>query len=193
MIGFLPLAMPAVYATECVINGPRYRLISDVVNWSIKIGSGQNCIRGLRFNDVAFESLKLVSPPQRGQVALRGPSFIYSAKPEYEGDDSFTFEVSGTINKSKGSSIIHITVSIGSAAAAAILRDRSPAPRVVPNPPLNNNLPLPVDGSLPPCPAWDWSKGSPPPMRPPFDRSKLYCPPPPFKPPGQPTGCRCEN
>jgi hypothetical protein len=39
----------------------------------------------------------------------------------------------------------------------------------------------------------DWSKGAPPPMRPPFDRSKLHCPPPPFKPPSQPFGCRCEK
>jgi hypothetical protein len=28
-------------------------------------------------------------------------------------------------------------------------------------------------------------------MRRPFDRSKLYCPPSPFKPPSQPLGCFC--
>lgn len=193
LVAFLSLGISAAYATECVVSGPRYRLNSDVVNWSIKIGSGQSCIRGLRFNNVAFESLKLVSPPLSGQVTLRGPSFIYSAKPEYEGEDFFIVAVSGTINKSRGSSTIRITVSVGSPAAAAILRERSPAPIAVPNPPVDYNLSPPVDGSLPPCPTWDWSKGSPPPMRPPFDRSKLYCPPPPFKPPGQPTGCRCEN
>ena len=197
LIAFLSLSTPAAYAVECVVNGPRYSLISDVVNWSIKVGSGQSCIRGLRFNNVAIESLKLVSPPQTGQVTLRGPSFIYSAKSEYEGEDSFTIAVSGTINKSRGSSTIRIAVSVGSPAPAAIPHDRSPGPIAAPKPlvttPVDNNLPLPVDGSLPPCPTWDWSKGSPPPMRPPFDRSKLYCPPPPFKPPGQPIGCRCEK
>jgi hypothetical protein len=197
LIAFLSPSTPAAYAIECVVNGPRYGLTSDVVNWSIRISSGQSCIRGLRFNNVAFESLKLVSPPQVGQVTLRGPSFIYSAKSEYEGEDYFTVAVSGTINKSRGSSTIRITVSVGSPAAAATLPDRSPGPIAVPKPPVTapveNNLPLPVDGSLPPCPAWDWSKGSPPPMRPPFDRSKLYCPPPPFKPPGQPIGCHCGN
>ena len=87
LIAFLSLSTPAAYAIECVVNGPRYGLTSDVVNWSIKISSGKSCIRGLRFNNVAIESLQLVSPPQTGQVTLRGPSFIYSAKSEYEGED----------------------------------------------------------------------------------------------------------
>ena len=72
LVAFLSLGISAAYATECVVSGPRYRLNSDVVNWSIKIGSGQSCIRGLRFNNVAFESLKLVSPPLSGQVTLQG-------------------------------------------------------------------------------------------------------------------------
>jgi hypothetical protein len=193
----LLLSTPAAYAIECVVSGSRYRLTSDEVNWSIKINSGQSCIRGLRFNNVAIESLKLVSPPQTGQVTLRGPSFIYSAKPEYEGEDTFTIAVSGTINKLRGSSTIRITISVGSPASAAIPHNHGPGPIAAPKPlettPVDNNLPLPVDGSLPPCPKWDWSKGAPPPMRPPVDRSKLYCPRPPFKPPGQPIGCRCEE
>ena len=197
LIALLSLSIPAAYAIECAVTGPRYELTSDVVDWSIRISSGQRCIRGLRFNNVAIEGLKLVSPPQTGQVTLQGPSFIYSAKSEYEGDDSFTVVVSGMINRSRGSSTIRITVSVGSPASATILHDRSSGPIVAPKPlvttPVDNNLPLAVDGSIPPCPTWDWSKGSPPPMRPPFDRSKLYCPPSPFKPPSQPIGCRCEN
>ena len=197
LIAVLSLSTPAVCATECVVSGPRYRLISDAVNWSMKIGSGQSCIRGLQFNNVVFESLKLVSPPKNGQIALRGPSFIYSAKPEYEGEDFFTLEVSGTINKSRGRSTIHFIVSVGGPGSAAIPRDRSPGPIAAPDtlmPPtaVENYVPSPpVDGTMPPCPIWDWSKGSPPPMRPPFNRSKLYCPPSPFRPPSQPIGCRC--
>jgi hypothetical protein len=196
LIAFLSLGAPAAYAIECVVSGPRYRLISDVVNWSIKIGKGQSCIRGLRFNNVAFESLKLISSPQSGQITLRGPSFIYSAKPEYEGEDSFTVEVLGTIRSSRGNSTIHVAVSIGGPTSAAVPHDRSPEPIATPRPPMtapveNNIRAQSVDGALPRCPSWDWSKGSPPPMRRPFDRSKLYCPPPPFRPPGQPIGCRC--
>ena len=196
LIAFLSQGIRAASAIECVVSGPRYALTSDTVDWSIKIGSGQSCIRGLRFNNVAVESVKLVSPPQAGQVTMHGPGFTYSAKADYEGEDSFTIAVSGTINRSRGSSTIRIMVSIGNPASAApIFRDRTPGPFTVPKPqsasPVDNNLPLPDSGSLPPCPTWDWSNGAPPPMRPPFDRSKLYCPPPPFKPPGQPTGCTC--
>jgi Bacterial Ig domain len=195
-IAFLSVGKPA-YAIECIVIGPRYGLTSDMVNWSVKIRSGQSCTRSLRFDNVAIESLELVSPPQTGKVTLQGPSFTYSARSEYKGEDSFTVAVSGTINRSRGSSTIRIIVSVGNPASAAIYQNRTPGPIAAPKPlvatQVDNNLPLPDKGSLLPCPRWDWSKGSPPPMRPPFDRSKLYCPPPPFKPPSQPVGCRCEE
>jgi hypothetical protein len=194
LIGFLSMNTSAAYVTDCVVNGPRYQLTSDLVNWSMKIGSGQSCIRGLRINNVAMiESLQLVSPPQIGQVALKGPSFTYSAKPGYEGEDSFTIVVSGTINRSSGSSTIRVNVFVGNPAAAPNFRNRSPGPIAAPKPSAvaPSTTTLPDNGSLPPCPTWDWSNGSPPPMRPPFDRSKLYCPPPPFRPPSQPVGCLC--
>jgi len=60
----------------------------------------------------------------------------------------------------------------------------------VPRPPPVAEVPVP-SGQLPDCPTWDWSKGAPPPMSPPFDRSKLYCPPSPFHPPNPPIGCVC--
>ena len=136
LIGFLSMNTSAAYATDCIVIGPRYQLKSDLVNWSMKIGSGQSCIRGLRFNDVAMiESLQLVSPPQIGQVALKGPSFTYSAKSGYEGEDSFTVAVSGTINRSSGSSTIRVNVFVGNPAAAPSLRERSPGPIAAPKPP----------------------------------------------------------
>jgi hypothetical protein len=199
LISFLSMSTSAAYAIECVVNGPRYGLTSDTVTWSINVSSGQSCIRGLGgYDKVAIESLELVSPPQTGQVTLRGPSFTYSAKSEYEGEDSFTVAVSGTSNRSRGSSTIRVIVSVGKPGIGGHPpRSFTPGPIAAPKPrattPVDNNLPLPDIGSLPPCPTWDWSKGAPPPMRPPFDRSKLYCPPPPFKPPSQPFGCRREK
>jgi hypothetical protein len=195
VVASLPMSTPA-YAMECVVEGPRYRLTSDTVNWSIKIGSNQSCIRGVRFGNVAIETLEIVSPPQIGQVKLQGPSFTYSAKLKYQGEDAFTIAVSGSINRSKGSSTIRVIVAVGNPAATTIPHDRAPGPIVEPKrqdvSPIGNDLPPPGNGSLPPCPTWDWSSGSPPPMRAPFDRSKLYCPPPPFKPPSRPIGCICE-
>ena len=197
LISILSMNTRAAHATECVVGGPRYRLTSDLVNWSMKIGSGQSCVRGLRFNNVAIESLQLVSPPRIGQVTLQGPSFTYVAKSDYAGQDSFDVLVTGTINRSRGSSTVRVSVSVGNPAAGPILHDRAPDPIAAPAPAapttVDNNVPLLSNGSLLPCPVWDWSKGSPPPMRPPFDRSKLYCPPPPFKPPGRPLGCLCER
>lgn len=195
-IAFLLMGKPA-YAIECIVVGPRYGLASDTVDWSVKIRRGQSCTRSLRFDNVTIKSIELVSPPQTGKVALQGPSFTYSASPESSGEDSFTIAVSGTINGSSGSSTIRIIVSAGNTAQAAMYKSRAPgavaAPRPLGTSPVDNNLPLPDSASLLPCPKWDWSTGSPPPMRPPFDRSKLYCPPPPFKPPSQPVGCRCEE
>jgi hypothetical protein len=191
-LAFVSLSMRVASATECVVSGPRYGLASDTVDWSIKIASGQTCIRGLRFNNVAIDSVRLISPPHAGQVTLLGPGFTYSTNSDYEGADSFTVAVSGTINRSKGSSTIRVFVSIGNPAPATAMR---PDPLPLPQAPSNSTVDtatLPAsDGSLPPCPIWDWSNGAPPPMRPPFDRSKLYCPPPPFKQPSHPIGCTC--
>jgi hypothetical protein len=199
LTGSLSLGTSAAYAIECIVKGPRYALTSDMVDWSMRISSGQSCIRGLRFSDVVIESLRLVSPAQTGQITLSGPSFTYSAKSDFRGEDFFVVEVWGTIHKSRGSSTIRISVSVGDPASAAPSpHARSPAPSAATKPPVsapvdNNRFPS-ADGSLPPCPTWDWSNGlPPPPMRPPFDRAKLYCPPPPFEPPSLPIGCRCEK
>jgi hypothetical protein len=165
LIVFVSLGAQVAYGSECVVSGPRYGLTSDTVDWSIKIDSGQTCVRGLRFNDVAIQSVKLVSPPQAGQVTLLGPGFTYSAKSNYEGRDSFTVEVSGIIRRTKGRSTIRITVLIGNPGTAApIFHDRVSEPLTAPKPQsVDNNLPLPDSGSLAPCPTWDWSKGSPSP------------------------------
>jgi hypothetical protein len=184
------------FAQSCVVDGPRYNLIADTVSWSMKIASGRSCVRGVGFRNVKFESLKLVSPPQVGQVALLGPGFRYTAKAGFEGQDSFTVVISGEVNKIRGSSTIHVAVSVTGP-------PREPAIRGVVNPPaaarpqargrpaIDNNVPLPVGAALQPCPLFDWSKGAPPPMWPPFDRTKLYCPPSPFKPSNPPVGCTC--
>jgi hypothetical protein len=176
------------FAQSCVVDGPRYNLIADTVSWSMKVASGRSCVRGVGFRNIKFENMKLTSPPQVGQVALLGPGFRYTAKAGFEGKDLFTVVVFGAVNKVRGSSTIHVAVSVTGP-------PRGPAARGVVNPPAaarpDNDVPLPVGAALQPCPIWDWSKGAPPPMRPPFDRSKLYCPPSPFKPPNPPIGCVC--
>jgi hypothetical protein len=93
--------------------GSQYQLKSDTVDWTMQTGSGQTCIRGLRHSRVTVDTVKLISPPQSGQVKLLGTGFSYTAKSDFEGQDSFTIQVSGMLNRIRGSSDIRIIVSVG--------------------------------------------------------------------------------
>src|SRR5262249_19398626 len=75
--------------------------------------SSQTCIRGLRHNRVTIDTAKIITPPQSGQVKLLGSGFSYTAKSDFEGQDSFTIQVSGMSNGIRGSSDIRIIVSVG--------------------------------------------------------------------------------
>jgi hypothetical protein len=97
-------------ATACLVNAPSYSLSSDSVVWYMSIGSGQSCLRGLRANLATLDEIKLVTPPQFGQVALEGPAFLYRGDSDFRGQDSFTLQVSGMINRIKGSSTIQVMV-----------------------------------------------------------------------------------
>ena len=78
----------------CVLTmGSQYQLKSDTVDWTMQTSSGQSCIRGLRYARVTIETAKLISPPQSGQVKLLGAGFSYTAKSDFEGQDSFTIQV----------------------------------------------------------------------------------------------------
>jgi hypothetical protein len=104
----------AASAQTCPIDGPRYNLIADTVGWSMEIARGHSCFGGIRFANVVFESVKLISPPRAGHVTLHGSGFKYTAEADFGGEDSFTLVVSGSINKKRGSSTIHVAVVIAS-------------------------------------------------------------------------------
>jgi len=104
-------ARPAL--AECVLTRePPFQLKSDTVDWTMQIGSGQTCVRGLRHRRVTIDSAKLISAPQSGQVKMLGSGFSYTAKPDFRGDDAFTIQVSGMADRERGSSDIRITVSV---------------------------------------------------------------------------------
>jgi hypothetical protein len=50
----------AASADVCLFNGPPYQLTSDSVDWSMRIGNGQSCVRGLRLGSAVLETVKLV-------------------------------------------------------------------------------------------------------------------------------------
>ena len=109
----------ATHANQCSTNGPRYQLESDTVEWRMKIRSSENCVRGVRFSYVWNATVSLVSPPQSGQVVVMGPGFSYTAKADFHGEDSFVVGVTGSKNKTRGSSTIHVVVSVVDAQEAA--------------------------------------------------------------------------
>jgi hypothetical protein len=102
----------AAFAQSCLVDARRYNLRDDIVTWSMTMASGHSCVRGVRFSNVQFESLKLTSPPKFGQVILQGSGFIYSPKADFNGQDSFSIEVFGAIDRKRGSSTIQVTVSV---------------------------------------------------------------------------------
>jgi photosystem II stability/assembly factor-like uncharacterized protein len=131
----------AAAAGQCNISGPRYRLASDNVDWSMRIERGQNCTLAFPLNtilssspgSVEIENVKLISSPQSGQVIIKNDGFQYAAEADFQGQDTFTVEVSGAINKVHGISTIHIAVSGVGVASTLALRPRpltpSPLPR----------------------------------------------------------------
>ena len=101
-----------VSAQTCVSQAPHYLLTSDTVDWSIQVASGQSCLRGLRFGNVVLQRVSLTAPPKSGNVQLVGPGFRYTANPGFHGEDSFTVEVLGFAGKARGTSTIHVAVSV---------------------------------------------------------------------------------
>jgi hypothetical protein len=96
-------------AQGCLVDAPQYNLSNDTVTWSLSVVAGSSCIHGVRFGNVHFESLKLISPPQFGKVELQGSGFIYSPNPDFQGRDSFALAVFGTVYGNRGSSTVHVT------------------------------------------------------------------------------------
>jgi hypothetical protein len=99
-------------AQTCVTQAPRYALTSDTVDWSITVGSGQGCVRGLRWGNVVIERVALTTPSKSGNVQLVGPGFRYTANTGFHGDDSFSIEVRGFAGKVRGTSTIRVAVSV---------------------------------------------------------------------------------
>jgi hypothetical protein len=101
-------------AQMCHVRAPRYDLQEDIVSWSMTIGTGRSCARGVRFANVLFVDLKLASPPRFGEATLHGSGFVYSPSADFHGRDAFTLVVVGVVNALPGSSTIQVTVSDGS-------------------------------------------------------------------------------
>src|SRR4051812_21058318 len=108
----LLFAVPA-FADSCLFSAaPPFQLSSDAVDWTMQIASGTTCTRGSKIGPTNITDVKLIAPPQSGQVDVKGPSFSYTAKPDFQGQDEFTLQVSGTMVRISGVSDVKVTVSV---------------------------------------------------------------------------------
>ena len=108
----LLFAVPA-FADSCLFSAaPRFQLSSDTVEWTMQIASGTTCTRGLKLGSTNIKDVKLIAPPQSGKVDIQGPSFSYTAKADFQGQDEFTVQVSGTVVRIAGVSDVKVTVSV---------------------------------------------------------------------------------
>src|SRR6476646_9969670 len=89
-----------------------FQLSSDAVEWPMQIASGTTCPRGLMLGPTNITDVQLIAPPQSGKVDSKGPSFSYTAKAGFQGQDEFTFQVSGTMVRMAGVSDVKVTVSV---------------------------------------------------------------------------------
>jgi hypothetical protein len=109
----LPTFVRPPSAETCRISrAPRFQLNSDAVEWTLQIVSGQTCLRGLNHGVIRIDGVKLTSPPRSGQVTVKGPGFSYQAKSNFEGQDAFILQVSGTSVRTRGTSDINVAVSV---------------------------------------------------------------------------------
>ena len=115
LLNLLSPSLGAALPGSCRINNsPRYQLATDVVEWSMHVAVGQSCTGGLRLGNVILENEKLISLPQAGEASLHGLGFTYAARTDFQGQDTFSIEVSGSVNKRHGSSLIRVTVVVDS-------------------------------------------------------------------------------
>ena len=100
-------------ADACIFStAPPFQLRSDAVDWTMQIASGTSCTRGLKLGPITISDVKLIASPPSGQVVIKGPAFSYTAKPDFQGQDDFTLQVSGTMVRIPGVSDIKVTVSV---------------------------------------------------------------------------------
>ena len=106
------------FAQPCAVQIQTYQLNLDNVDWPMTVGDGRSCTGGFRVRNVTLESVRLVLPPEHGQVRLQGPGFTYRAQPGFRGQDSFTVVVSGSLKKAAGTSTIRVLISVTEAGGA---------------------------------------------------------------------------
>ena len=94
----------------CIKERTPFALAEDTVKWTLTINPGAECIQGLRWSYMQIFDVSVVSGPSKGQLAVVGSGFRYSAEAERLGSDKFTLLISGKNRHDAGTSTLEIEV-----------------------------------------------------------------------------------
>jgi hypothetical protein len=103
--------MGAAVAGQCISHPEGFELQSDTVYWNIDIGSGLECLQGLRGKTMLLDDVRVMEPPSAGTVTVSGPSFRYRA-PSTPINDRFKIAVAGENRRQRGASVIVVEVTV---------------------------------------------------------------------------------
>ncbi|BBO14665.1 MULTISPECIES: Ig-like domain-containing protein [Bradyrhizobium] len=94
----------------CIKERTPFALSHDTVKWTMSIAPGAECIQGLRWSYMQIFKVSVVSGPSRGQLAVVGSGFRYSAEAGAPGSDKFTLLISGKNRQVAGTSTLEVEV-----------------------------------------------------------------------------------
>ena len=80
-------------------------------NGKLRLASVKAVVVESRFKLISNPVITIISPPRFGALTVQGPSFAYTAGPDFRDENSFTLEVSGFIRRVSGTSTIRVAVS----------------------------------------------------------------------------------
>ena len=104
------LGISASASPACLSGQAPYALTDDIVNYTMTIAPGGECIQGLRWSFMQIEFVSVLGAPKSGKAVVVGSGFRYYADENFKGSDSFTVVVSGKNRKTPGNSILVIDV-----------------------------------------------------------------------------------
>jgi hypothetical protein len=104
------LSISANASQNCLSGQKAYTLTDDIVDWTMSIAPGADCIQGLRWSYMQIELVSVIGAPKNGKVVVVGSGFRYFADPNFHGSDSFTVVVSGKNLRTPGNSVLQIEV-----------------------------------------------------------------------------------
>ena len=75
----------------CIKERTPFALSQDTVRWTMSIAPGADCIQGLRWSYMQIFNVSVVTGPSRGQLAVVGSGFRYSAEKFFQRETGPTY------------------------------------------------------------------------------------------------------